>query len=292
MDGRTLMAAMSYPGYPAPLPLDRYAALAPRWDQAMRRAGCITVKRVAMAAAQLGAESGSLRWTEELADGSAYEGRLDLGNTQRGDGHRFKGRSFIQITGRTHYTNLSRWAHDHGYVPTATFFVDQPGLLAEDLYVFLGFVWYWTVARPQLNSLADASDIDGATRAVNGGLNNIAGRTTRWRKCLTLGSALLPAGAAPADSSHHQLPGRKAPSSMYELIYNVDTKLWYMWAPGYWRRITSSDELRWAANSALCRNGAYVLAELNKPVKKRTYPHIGINNAHTILRKTLALGSA
>jgi predicted chitinase len=114
MDGKTLMAAMTYPGYAAPLPLARYTQLAEPCEIALKQAGCGTVARAAMFLAQIGAESGSLRWTQELASGQAYDRYLNpsgpwraLGNTARGDGVRFKGRSFIQITGRHHYAALS-----------------------------------------------------------------------------------------------------------------------------------------------------------------------------------------
>lgn len=58
--------------------------------------------------AQIGHESGELRFREELATGAAYENRRDLGNTEPGDGPRYKGRGLIQLTGRAHYAEYSR----------------------------------------------------------------------------------------------------------------------------------------------------------------------------------------
>ncbi|MCU7531872.1 M23 family metallopeptidase [Prescottella equi] len=171
---------------------ERYAALLPAFTAAMREAGCTTVERAAMWCAQLGHESNGLLWMEELASGADYEGRRDLGNTEPGDGRRFKGRGPIQVTGRHNYTECSRWAHGRGLVPTPTYFVDNPAELASDRYGFVGAVWYWTAARPQLNALADARDIVAVTRAINGGTNGLPDRQLRYTRCLALGAALLP----------------------------------------------------------------------------------------------------
>jgi len=172
----------------------RAAELNSGLNAALRLAGCTTVNRAAMFCAQVGEESISLTAPTELASGAEYEGRADLGNTERGDGVRFKGRGFIQITGRANYRGLSKWAHSKGLVPSATYFIDHPAQLATDKHVWLGPIWYWTVAR-SMNHFADTKDIEGATRAVNGGLNGFTDRKNRWHLCLRLGDAILPTPA-------------------------------------------------------------------------------------------------
>ena len=66
--------------------------------------------------------------------------------------------------------------------PTATWFVDRPEELARDRYGFYGVAWYWTVARPHINSLSDAGDLIGVTKAINGGLHGIADGRNFWAK--------------------------------------------------------------------------------------------------------------
>lgn len=203
MDARTLAEAMGWS-----LSLDRYEALCPAFNRALRQANCTTVVRVAMFCSQIGHESGGLQWMQEIWGPTAaqrgYEGRVDLGNTQPGDGFRFRGHGPIQITGRYNHSKVSEWAFANGYVPFPSYFVDRPDELAGNEYGFLGAVWYWTVAR-NMNAYADSGDVTGATRAVNGGLNGYQDRLNRWNRCLALGEALLPSGESMTDSANLSL---------------------------------------------------------------------------------------
>lgn len=169
---------------------DRYAELLPAVKKSLHDCGCTTVPRIAMWCAQIGHESGGLKWMEEIADGSAYEGRQDLGNTQPGDGCRFKGHGPIQVTGRHNHAVLSEWAFSEGYVSSPTFFVDSPELLASNEYGFLGVTWYWTTQR-RMNEASDNRDLETATRYVNGGLNGLSDRRARYDRALGMGDRLL-----------------------------------------------------------------------------------------------------
>jgi putative chitinase len=148
---------------------------------AMNANQIISPLRQAHFLAQLGHESGSLRYTAELASGAAYEGRLDLGNTQPGDGPRFKGRGLIQITGRTNYTN---YGNDRGqdYITGL-----NPILLATDPNIAADCSgWFW--ATRHLNELADNDDLITITKRINGGTNGLDDRARRLKlaKCLLI----------------------------------------------------------------------------------------------------------
>lgn len=125
--------------------------------------------RLAHFMAQLGHESGSFRYMEEIASGQAYEGRADLGNTQPGDGRRYKGRGPIQITGRANYRRFGRIIGID--IESAPELAAHPSI---GLHLALA---YWRDRG--LNDLADRDDIEAITRRINGGTNGLADRRAR-----------------------------------------------------------------------------------------------------------------
>lgn len=158
---------------------------------AMHAAEITNVRRAAMFAAQIGHESAGLRYMEEIASGSAYEWRQDLGNIYAGDGVRYKGSGPIQLTGRANFRAFTQWANREGH--TDINFEDRPELVRQDpRWGFLAASWYWTQARPQINSMADAGNVSGVTYAINGGYNGLTDRQARYDRALAYGERLLP----------------------------------------------------------------------------------------------------
>jgi putative chitinase len=136
----------------------------------MQAAGINTPLRMAHFLAQTGHESGDLLYTEELASGQAYEGRADLGNTQPGDGPKFKGRGLIQLTGRANYVAYGQsigqdLTVDGNWAKVAT----DPSLAVDVA------CWFWT--KHDLNALADNDQLNTITQRINGGLNGLPDRT-------------------------------------------------------------------------------------------------------------------
>jgi putative chitinase len=184
MDAQTLSTAMG-------CSLARATEMLPGMEGAMRAASITTPLRAAHWCAQVGHESAGLQYMEEIASGAAYEGRADLGNTQPGDGVRFKGSGPIQLTGRANFRNFTQWAQSQGH--TNLDFEAHPELVRQDpKWGFLAASWYWVVARPNLNSQADADDLNAVTRSINGGTNGLADRRARLARCKALGERLLP----------------------------------------------------------------------------------------------------
>jgi predicted chitinase len=167
-------------------------------EAAMREYQITSEMRSAMWLAQVGHESVSLVYFEEIASGAAYEGRRDLGNTQPGDGVRFKGRGPIQLTGRSNYANAGNALH----LPL----VSNPPMAADPRYAFRISAWWW--GNHGLNSYADRGDVLGATRVINGGTNGLDNRRSRYNHIRTLGARVRVGSGVNVPPLHVDFLGR------------------------------------------------------------------------------------
>lgn len=128
--------------------------------------------RLAHFLAQLIHESGSFRYMEEIASGQAYEGRKDLGNVNPGDGKLFKGRGPIQITGRANYRRYGK--------KIGIDLERHPEIAALPSIGLHLALEYWKANG--LNTLADADNVLGITKLINGGTNGLADRKAHLAK--------------------------------------------------------------------------------------------------------------
>ena len=102
-----------------------------------------------------------------------YANRMGNGTEESGDGWRYRGRGYIQLTGKSNYSAFAR----------------SVNMSLEDVIAYAGTVegaaasaaWFWN--QNKLNRFADAGDYVGLTRAINGGLNGLEHRKselTKW----------------------------------------------------------------------------------------------------------------
>jgi type VI secretion system secreted protein VgrG len=158
------------------LPPDRAEQYLPYLNQAMAEANINTPQRKAAFLAQLAHESGELNHFEELASGAAYEGRRNLGNTQPGDGVRYKGRGPIQLTGRANYRDAGK--------ALGLDLEGNPKIVSTPGVGFRTSAWYWD--ENKLNELADRGDFRAITRRINGGFKGLADREAYYRRALNV----------------------------------------------------------------------------------------------------------
>jgi len=144
--------------------------------------GITTRKRAAAAVAQFAHESAGFRTTVEYASGAAYEGRRDLGNTRPGDGKRFRGRGYIQITGRSNFAQVSK-ALRHN-------FLAFPQHLSQPQWAAKASCWWWH--EHSCNQLAEYGDFAALTRRINGGLNGYHDRVRYHRRARIVSRFLVP----------------------------------------------------------------------------------------------------
>jgi putative chitinase len=145
-----------------------------------------TPPRLAAFLAQIGHESGGLRHTRELwgptPPQARYEGRADLGNTQPGDGSRYRGRGLIQTTGRYNHCRVRDRLRAKLGADRVPDFEATPEALEEPRWSAWSAADYWD--DKALNALADAGQFTRITQRINGGLNGQADREARHARAL------------------------------------------------------------------------------------------------------------
>ncbi|UPQ70550.1 glycoside hydrolase family 19 protein [Kluyvera ascorbata] len=187
-------------------------ALGDKWfphvNEAMQMFGINTPKRQANFIAQIGTESGGFRSVQESLNYSVaglaifgsrltaaqrerlgrkpgesalspkrqeaianlvYGGRY--GNNLNGDGWLYRGRGLKQITFKDNYAACGK--------ALGLNLIAEPGLLTQDRYAALSAGWFWSANG--CNAFADAGDVVGLTKRINGGLNGIDDRKARTR---------------------------------------------------------------------------------------------------------------
>lgn len=132
----------------------------------------LTAARMRHFMAQIAHESGGLRWLKELASGDGYEYRTDLGNTQSGDGRRFKGAGAIQLTGRSNYQALADYVGDLRVMEGCDY--------VARVYPFTSAGFWWQ--QNQMNALIDSgATVEQVTYRINGGYNGLVDRQYRYQ---------------------------------------------------------------------------------------------------------------
>ena len=184
----------------------------------MDKAGYTDKTERAMFLAQMAHETGNFKYAEEIHDGSDYEGSKMLGNTEPGDGKRFKGRGYIQITGR--------WNYGHYGKKVGVDLIKNPELAADPKVAADVAIAYW---EERVNrEAARQGDVKRVTYDINGGYNGLADREAKFKKYIgnpnysAPGSGLVASSVSPSSSSSassvSSSPSSSSGSSVMSLI--------------------------------------------------------------------------
>ncbi|MCV4283192.1 glycoside hydrolase family 19 protein [Pseudomonas capsici] len=160
----------------------RASLFASALNTAMDKYQITTPLRIAAFIAQIGHESGQLRYVRELGSDDYLKrydtGRLaaSLGNTLEadGDGQLYRGRGLIQVTGRANYAACGK--------ALGLDLLKHPELLEQPEHAAMSAGWFWDRAR--LNVLADKGDFLLITKRINGGTNGLAEREEFYERAL------------------------------------------------------------------------------------------------------------
>lgn len=132
-----------------------------------------SIRQIAHFLAQTSHETSSFTKLREIwgptESQAGYEGRADLGNKEKGDGFKFRGRGLIHITGRYNYERLSKNLFDNDTLLTS------PETLEKPPYAVAAGLWFWDEKK-----LASFDSVQTITTRVNGGLNGLQDRNSRF----------------------------------------------------------------------------------------------------------------
>lgn len=143
------------------LPREQVQENWPHIAKALDEAGITDPNAIVAVLATVKTEVPNFAPIPEYASGAAYEGRADLGNTEPGDGARYKGRGFIQLTGRANYREYGqKLGIDLESHPERAL---EPGVSARILVEYF--------KERGLTQQAAQGDWESVRRGVNGGLN-------------------------------------------------------------------------------------------------------------------------
>lgn len=152
--------------------------------------------------AQMSWESDRFKAMEEYADGSAYEGRADLGNINKGDGSLYKGRGYIMLTGRDNYKKYGD--------AIGVDLVGDPSKASDPEIASKIAIEYW---NDRVRSATDDfTDTTAVTKAINGGTNGLDGRKSLYGEYNDL-YGYAEGGKATVG---HVIPAENAPEAMID----------------------------------------------------------------------------
>ena len=145
---------------------------------ALDAVGYTNKKERAMFLAQMAHESGNFRYDEEIwgptSAQKGYEGRSDLGNNQPGDGYKYRGRGYIQLTGRANYRQYGKLL--------GVDLENNPDLAKDPNIAARVAIEYW---KKRVNrTAAQKGDVKTVTYNINGGYNGLADRIQKYEKYL------------------------------------------------------------------------------------------------------------
>jgi putative chitinase len=110
----------------------------------------------------------------EMIANVVYSNRMGNGPTESGEGWKYRGRGLKQLTGKDNHRACS--------AGLGVDLVSNPDMLLEPVYAARSAAWFWSTNK--CNAFADAEDIEGLTRKINGGLIGIDDRKKRYASAM------------------------------------------------------------------------------------------------------------